>query len=117
MKNLLIAAGVLLAVLLVVYFVRQPPRPDAAMQRLGQLAELAERSCLSNTNETTSATIRVRLEALEKVDASAGIEEQHKAVRGAAEALVGELQKMENAEIRACMESWSTQIREIAAKL
>ena len=87
------------------------------MQRLAQLAELAERSCLSNTNDTASVTIRVSLEAITKVDASAGIEEQHKAARGAAEALAGELQKAENADIRTCMEPWSKQIREMAAKL
>jgi hypothetical protein len=116
MKNALIAAGVLLAVLLVVYFAKKPAPPDPAMQRLGQLAELAERACLSNTNDTASVTIRVRLEAMKKVDASAGIEEGRKAARGAAEALAGDLQKVENAEIRACMEPWSKQIREMAAK-
>jgi hypothetical protein len=116
-KILLIAAGVLLAVLIVVYVAMKPPSPDPAMQRLGQLAELAERTCLSNTNDTVSLTLRVRLEAVKKLDATAGIEEQRKAARGAAEALSGELQKVENAEIRACMEPWAKQIREIAAKL
>ena len=117
MKRLLIAAGVLLAVLIVVYVAMKPPPLNPAMQRLGQLTELAERTCLSNTNDTASLTLRVRLEAVKKVDATAGIEEQRKAARGAAEALSGELQKVENVEIRACMEPWSKQIREMAAKL
>jgi hypothetical protein len=116
-KNSLIAAGVLLVVLIMVYFAIKPAPPDPAMQRLGQLTEMAERACLSNTNDTASLTLRVRMEAVKKVDASAGIEEQRKAARGAAEALSGELQKVENAEIRACMEPWSKQIREMAAKL
>ena len=122
MTKLLIAAGVLLAVLIVVYFTmnRKQGSPDPAMQRLGQLTELAERSCLSNTTDTTSVNIRVRLEAVkavQNVGASAGIEEQRRAARGAAEALAGEVQKVENAEIRACMEPWSKQIREMAATL
>ena len=116
MRNLFIAAGVLLAVVVAVYVFTRPPAPDPAMQRLGQLTELAERACLSNTNDSASVTIRLRLEAVKKVDASAGIEEQRKAARGAAEALAGELQKVENAEIRACMEPWSKQIREMAAR-
>jgi hypothetical protein len=117
MKKPLIAAGVLLAILIVVYFAVRPAAPDPAVRRLGQLTELAERSCLSNTTDASSVTLRVRLETIKKVDATAGIEEQRKAARGAAEALAGDLQKMENKEIRACMEPWSNQIREMAAKL
>ena len=117
MKNLLIAAGVLLAVVIGVYFANRPRPLDPAIQRLSQLTDLAERSCLSNTNDTTSVTIRLSLEAVKKVDASASIEDQRKAARGAAEALAGALQKVEDAAIRACMEPWSKQIREMAANL
>lgn len=117
MNKTLIAAGALLAVLIVVYFLRQPPPLSPEIQRLSQLTDLAERACLSNTSDTSSLSLRLHLEAIKKVDASAGIEEQRKAARGAAEALSGELQKLEDAEIRACMEPWSKQIREMASKL
>ncbi len=117
MKNLLIAAGVLLAVLLAVYFIIRPKPLDPEVQRLANLTELAERSCLSNTSDTSSVSLRVQLEAMKKIDGSASIQQQRSAARGAAEALAGELQKQENAEIRACMEPWSKQIREMAAKL
>lgn len=117
MKNLLIAAGVLLAVLIGVYFVRQPKR-DPAMQRLADLTELAERMCLSNTNDTSSLAIRSSLEAMRnKVQASAGIDEQRIAVRGAAQVLDGTLLNVENNQIRTCMEPWATQIRNIAGKM
>jgi hypothetical protein len=116
-KQTLIAAGLLLAVLIGVYFVLKPPPLSPEMQRLSQLTDLAERACLSNSNDTSSLNLRLRLEAVKKVDASAGIEEQRKAARGASEALSGELQKIEDAEIRACMEPWSKQIREMASKL
>ena len=117
MKMLIIAGGVLVGLVIAVYFYAQAPAPDPGMQRLVQVTELAERTCLSNTNDASSVTIRVKLEALRKVDASSGIENARKATRGAAEALGGELQNVENAEIRACMEPWSQQIREMAAKL
>lgn len=116
-KNLLVAAGVLLAVLIVIYLVRQPKR-DPAMQRLADLTELAERTCLSNTNDTSSLAIRSSLEAVRtKVQASAGIEEKRSAVRGAAQALDGTLQNTENNQIRTCMEPWAKQIRNMADKM
>jgi hypothetical protein len=98
MKNLLVAAGVLL-------------------QRLADITDLAERTCLSNTNDTSSLSLRVQLEAVKKIDGNASIQQQHSAARGAAEALSGELQKEEDSNIRVCMEPWAQQLREMAAKL
>ena len=117
MRNLLIASGVLLVILVAVYFVRQPKR-DPRMQRLADLTELAERTCLSNTNDSSSLTIRSSLEAVRnKVEGSAGIDEKRSAVRGAAQALDANIQNVENNQIRTCMEPWAKQIRDMAGKL
>ena len=117
MKNLLIAAGVLLAVLIAVYFATQH-KPDPAVQRLADLTELAERTCLSNTSDTSSLTIRSSLEAVRKnVQASAAIDQKRSSVRGAAQALDETLQNTENNQIRTCMEPWAKQIRDMASKM
>ena len=117
MKNLFIAAGVLLAVLLGVYFIIRPKPPAPEIQRLADLTDLAERTCLSNTTDSNSLGLKVQLDAMKKIDGKASIEQQHSAARGAAQAFTGELQKQENTEIRACMDPWSKQIRDLAAKL
>ena len=95
MKNLFIAAGVLLAILLGVYFIIRPKPPAPEIQRLADLTELAERTCLSNTTDSNSLALKVQLDAMKKIDGKASIEQQHSAARGAAQAFTGELQKQE----------------------
>jgi hypothetical protein len=120
MRIPLLAAGVLLAALLAVYLYTnhsRTPAADPAMQRLSELSDLADRSCLSNTSDAASISLHLKLEAVGHVDASAGLEQQHHAARGAAEALAADLQRSENDAIRACLAPWAEQIRAMAEKL
>ena len=118
-KYLLIGAAVLVLIVLGVFFLgTNPSKPsDPEMARLASLADLADRNCLSNTTDSRTAEIKVKLDAIKGVDASASVEARRKAARGASEALSAEIQKIENAEIRKCMEPWGQQIRDMAAKL
>jgi hypothetical protein len=121
MKTLLTAAGVLLLALLAVYFFadrfKKPPPSNPKVAFLVTLADLADRSCLSNTSDSESVALRIKLQAVGHVDATAGLEQQRTAARGAAEGLAQELKRVEDDKIRTCMEPWAHQIRTKAAEL
>lgn len=114
----MIGTGVLLATVVVIFLWLNRQKPvDPAVQRLGSLADLADRACLVNSSESSAVSLRIKIDAIRKVDASAGVDQQRAVARGAAEALTGELQKQENSDIRVCMDPWSKQLREMASKL
>lgn len=114
----MIGAGVLLATVVAVFLWLNRQKPvDPAVQRLANLADLADHACLVNSSESSAVSLQVKINAIKAVDASAGVEQQRAVARGATEALTGELLKQENSEIRACMDPWSKQLREMAARL
>lgn len=119
MKYVLIAAGVLVAALLAVFlsgglFDESAP-DDPKLRELSQLVTLAERTCLSNTREEQSASLKISLEAIStQLRADSGVARKREAVRGAAAALPEAVKKLENDDIRKCMEPWSEKIRALA---
>jgi hypothetical protein len=114
----MIGAGVLLGTVVAIFLWSNRQKPvDPSVQRLANLADLAERACLVNSSESSAVSLRVKIDAIRKVDASAGVDQQRAVARGAAQALTGELQKQENNDIRACMDPWSKQLQEMASKL
>jgi hypothetical protein len=120
MKYVLAAAAVLLVALFVVfYFGPTDPVPtDPKIRQLGEIAALAERTCLSNTQTEQSATLKLSLELISKqVKGDAGVSRKGEALRGAADSLSEALKKTENDDIRKCMEPWSEKIRELANSL
>jgi hypothetical protein len=119
MKYMLGAAAVLLVALGIFFFVgSQPVADDPKIRQLGQLAELAERTCLSNTQNEQSATLKLSLELISKqVRGDASVSRKAEALRGAADSLSEALKKTENDDIRKCMEPWSEKIRGLASSL
>jgi len=116
-KYLLIAAGVLLVALLLVFYLR-PAADDPQLKELGGLVALAERTCLSNTSETQTANLKLSLDAISSgVHADADVARGQDAVRGAALALPDAVKKLENDDIRKCMEPWAEKIRALATGL
>lgn len=115
-KTMLIASGVILAVALVVFFIERPAPPpaDALLDRLSRLAELAERTCLSNVADDRTAKVKVTLERVKGVQGAAGVEARREAARGAATGLPAEVQAIENEQIRTCMQPWAQQLRDLA---
>ena len=74
------------------------------LQALTLLVGLAEQACLSNRTQTESAGISVTLRAiLNSVTSGASLERQVKDLRGAPERMTGEIAKLENNDIRTCM--------------
>jgi hypothetical protein len=121
MKYVLAAAAVLLVALFVVFFFGPGPDPvptDPKIRQLGEIAALAERTCLSNTQSEQSATLKLSLELISnQVKGDTGVSRKREALRGAADSLSEALKKTENDEIRKCMEPWSEKIRELAKSL
>lgn len=119
MKYMLAAAAVLLVALGIFFFVGSDPVPDdPKIRQLGQIAELAERTCLSNTQNEQSATLKVSLQLISKqVQGDTGVSRKREALRGAANSLSETLKKIENDDIRKCMEPWSEKIRALATSL
>src|SRR5258707_6335076 len=119
MKYMLGAAPVLLGALGILFCVgSQPVADDPKIRQLGQLAELAERTCLSNTQNEQSATLKLSLELISKqVRGDASVSRKGEALRGAADSLSEALKKTENDDIRKCMEPWSEKIRGLASSL
>lgn len=119
MKYILVAAAVLLLALGVFFFFgSEPVSDDPKIRQLGQLADLAERTCLSNTQNEQSATLKLNLDLISKqVGGTTSVTRKREALRGAAESLSDTLKKTENDDIRKCMEPWSEKIRALAASL
>lgn len=121
MKYLLAAAAVLFVGLGVVFFFGpnpDPPATDPKIRQLGEIAELAERSCLSNTQSEQSASLKLSLELIStQVKGDTGVSRKREALRGAADSLSEALKKTENDQIRKCMEPWSEKIRELAKSI
>jgi hypothetical protein len=119
MKYILIAAAVLLLALGIFFFFGSPPVPDdPKIRQLGQIAELAERTCLSNTQNEQSAALKLSLQLISKqVGGDASVSRKSQALRGAAESFSETVKKTENDDIRKCMEPWSEKIRALATSL
>ena len=121
MKYLLAAAAVLLLALGAVFFFGPDPDPrsaDPKIRQLGEIAELAERTCLSNIQSEQSATLKLSLGLISsEVKGDTGVSRKREALRGAAASLSETLKKTENDQIRKCMEPWSEKIRELAKSL
>lgn len=74
------------------------------LQTLTRLVDLAERACLSSHSQAESAGISLTLEGiLKSVKAGVGVERQVKELRGAPEQMTGAVARLENDEIRKCM--------------
>jgi hypothetical protein len=83
---------------------RQADERDRNLQTLTQLLELSERACLSSHTQAESAGISITLHAiLSSVTSGVGIERQVKELRGASEQMTGAVAKLENDEIRKCL--------------
>ena len=107
MKYVLAAAAVLLIALLVVFFTDRDRADDPKLKQLSQLAELAERTCLSNTQDAQSADLRISLKGISRrPEGDASVGRRREAVRGAAVSLPDAVKKVENDDIRKCMEPW-----------
>jgi len=120
MKYLLVAAGVLVVALLAVFLFGGQfdgsASDDPKLRELSQLVTLAERTCLSNTQDQQSASLKVSLEAIStQLRADSTVARKREAVRGAAAALPEAVRKIENDDIRKCMEPWSEKIRALAS--
>jgi hypothetical protein len=71
---------------------------------LKQLVELSERACLSSHTQAESAGISITLRTIvNSVTSGVGVERQVKELRGASEQMTGAVAKLENDEIRKCM--------------
>jgi uncharacterized SAM-binding protein YcdF (DUF218 family) len=110
LKYLLGGAAVLLVAVLLLYYLPLPVDP------LVRLAELAERTCLSNTDDSRIADVKVKLNFIKGLDGGASAETRNKAALGASEALDSAVRAIENDKIRDCMAPWAAQMREQAAK-
>ena len=118
MKYVLAGAGVLLVALLVVFYFGGDKPDDPKLKQLSELATLAERTCLSNTQDAQTANLRISLKGLTRQpEGDASVERKREAVRGAAAALPDAVKKIENDDIRKCMEPWSEKIRALATSL
>lgn len=119
LKYSVFAAGFVLTVALAVFFLGfWPSQPaDPAMDRLGRIAELAERTCLSNSTDSRVANIKLTLATVKGIQADAHVEARREAARGAAMALPAEVQKIEDEQIRVCMQPWAQQLRDLASTL
>jgi hypothetical protein len=117
MKYLLAGAGVLLIALLIVFFTGSGASDDPKLKQLSELAELAERMCLSNTQDAQAANIRLSLKGIRQPEGDASVARKREAVRGAGAALPDVVKKIENDDIRKCMEPWSEKIRALATSL
>lgn len=95
----------------------QPESTKAVQRQAADLAnalktfegavEVAERACLSNSTQTEKRDLALDLQALVKgVKTSAGIETQTTALRGASDKLTGAIAKLENDDIRKCMNQY-----------
>ena len=83
---------------------RQADELLAKIQTLKLLVDLAEQTCLSNHTSTETAGISVSLgKILSSFTAGADVERQVKELRGASEQLTGTIAKLENDDIRKCM--------------
>ncbi|HTS23664.1 MAG TPA: hypothetical protein VMN79_17870 [Casimicrobiaceae bacterium] len=118
MKYVLAAAAVFLVALLVVFYVGRDKPDDPKLKQLAELAELAERACLSNTQDAQGANLRISLKGITRQpEGDATVARTRDAVRGAAAALPDAVKKIENDDIRKCMEPWSEKIRALATGL
>jgi hypothetical protein len=118
MKYALAGAAVLLIALLVVFFTGRDGTDDPKLKQLSQLADLAERTCLSNTQDAQTANLRISLKGISRQpEGDASVARKREAVRGAAAALPDAVKKIENDDIRKCMEPWSEKIRALATDL
>lgn len=85
---------------------RQQQAINQAIKDFGITVGLAESACLSNVKTAKDAGLVLDLKALVSgVKASVGLEQQVTKLRGASEQLSGEVAKLENDEIRKCMNS------------
>lgn len=83
---------------------RQSDDLARSLQALTVLVGLAEQACLSNRTQTETGGISVTLRAIvSSVTSGASIERQVKDLRGAPDKMTGEVAKLENDEIRKCM--------------
>lgn len=83
---------------------RQADELALHLQTLTQLADLAERACLSNHTQAESAGIAITLSSIVKsLTAGVDVERQVKELRGASEQMTGAVAKLENDDIRKCM--------------
>jgi hypothetical protein len=118
MKYVFAAAAVLLIALGVVFYIGPGGPVDPKLKQLGQIAELAERVCLSNTQSEQSASIKLNLEAINtSLRSDAAVSRKSEALRGAATSLSEAVKKVEDNDIRTCMAPWSEQIRALASSL
>jgi hypothetical protein len=119
MKYLLAAAFVLLLALCAIFFLgTATTTADPNMKKLGDLAELAERTCLVNTQNEQSAALKVSLQLIAtQVKADASASRKADAVRGAAQSFSDALKKVDDDDIRACMKPWAEKIRGLADAL
>lgn len=121
-NKVMIGAGVLLAILLIVFFFGPTPT-NASLSNysiLNQLIVGAERMCLSNTNDARSAELKLKLGFIKGgagVDANASAEAKKSALRGASKDMEQWLAQAENTEIRNCMAPWSAKILDLVDKL
>ena len=116
-KIVLISGGVLLAVALVVFIfpMRGFDAPHLAASPMSQLLDAAERMCLSNTADSKSAQLGVKLAEIKSgIEASANIEKRHAAERGAAQRFNDEIAKLESDDIRQCMIPWGDKVRALS---
>ena len=116
MKYMLAAAAVVLVAALAIFLWPDKHPADPAMRKMSELVDLAERVCLSNTTDTKSAGVKIRLTAVKGLDTNAGIEARRSAARGAADGLQDAVKQLEDGEIRKCMTPFAEQIREVASK-
>jgi hypothetical protein len=83
---------------------RQTDQLASNLQSLTRFVDLAERACLSGHTQEESAGISIRLRTiLKSVAGGVDIERQVKELRGASEQMTGAVAKLENDEIRKCM--------------
>jgi hypothetical protein len=117
MKYILAAAAVLLGALLLVFFYGPSPDPvstDPKIRQLGEIAGLAERTCISNTQSEQSAALKLNLDLISaQVKGDTAVSRKREVLRGAAASLSEALRKTEDEEIRKCMTPWSEKIREL----
>lgn len=77
------------------------------IQIFEQVVGIAERACLSNVTRTDRAGVTLNLQALvNAVKSGVGIERRTEELRGASQQLSGEIAKIENDEIRRCMNQY-----------
>jgi len=105
-RNLLIASGVLIAAVLLLYLLvlRPKPEPDNPVARL---AAAAEQMCLSNTSSTNAATIQSQLATIKGLSASATAGTTRSETRGAVVSLSDTLKAEQDDKIRACMQPYT----------